>query len=124
MSLNSRALVLASTPCGHERLTAVPFEPAVPAQTLGPGRLLHHAYSSAGQHLEKSAGHLAHLLGHGPEAAANLIEKVFGNDIRERQSRLEDLYKSFNGQPCKSDRPDVVRELKKHCRKLAKYAHP
>ncbi len=91
--------------------------------TVGPGRLLHQAYSVAGRGVEKALGQAAHQLGLGPTATSCRIEKAFGDDNPTRQSRLDSLYDSFQpGRTIENER--LLRTLKHDCQKLLEYALP
>jgi len=91
--------------------------------TIGPGRLLHQAYSITGRAFEKALGRAAHKAGWGPAATSGRIEKAFGDDVRTRQSRLDNIYDSFRGSTTVQNE-GLFCALKKDCKKLLDYALP
>jgi len=90
--------------------------------TVGPGRLLHQAYSVAGRRVEKTIGHAAHKLGLGPGPTTRDIENKFGNGGTTRQSMLDTIYDSFRNNT--TTHHGVLRALKKDCKNLLEYALP
>jgi len=92
---------------------------AVVDMNLGPGRLLNQAYSASGRWVEKGLGLAGHKLGMGPLAVSRRIEKAFGDDSLTRQSKLDNIYDSFQkGTNTQKD------QLNKECQKLLEYALP
>jgi len=87
---------------------------------LGPGRLLHQAYSVGGRWVEKRLGEAGHKLGMGPSAVSLRIEKAFGDDPLTRQSKLDSIYFSFQ----KGTNTQRDRALNRECQKLLEYALP
>ena len=91
--------------------------------TVGPGRLLNHAFSRAGRGFEELLGRAAHHIGAGPIATLRRIEQYFGHDAPTRQSRLDNLFDSLrNGTTIQSE--DFLQALKKESRKLLRFALP
>jgi hypothetical protein len=104
------------------------------SNVLGPGRLLYHAYSYGGLHMEKTIGHVAHRFGYGPAATAERIVEAFGDQVDLKQSLLDDIYDSFDEIPFPNDKGVRELEMKKtekiraklaeDCVELVKYALP
>ena len=91
MSRHSRALVVSDEE--HQLpLASAGGRQVAPHTTSGPGRLLHQAYTSIGQSIEKRANRLAHKVGLDPIAVTEIIEKAFEVTTEERQAKLDDLH--------------------------------
>jgi len=119
---NSLALIPWEDQDREERALPLALRPELGVTTLdtvGPGRLLHVAYSSAGRRLEKTLGQAAHTLGLGPAPTSCRIENAFGDDASTRQSTLDTMYDSFRSDTAEGR----LRVLKKECGKLFEYTH-
>jgi len=92
--------------------------------TVGPGRLLHQAYSAAGRRVEKAIGQAAHKLGLGPGPTSCDIENALGTNSATRQSMLDTIYDSFRNNTTTYDEYAVLCSLKNNCKNLLEYALP
>jgi hypothetical protein len=122
---SSRSLVI-STPDNpplslSERSQHVVACESLPDTIAGPGRLLGSLYSVVGHAIENRTNSAAHILGWGPDAVTDRIQKAFGH-VAKRESMLDALYCSLNGMPGRSK--GDLRTIDKDCLKLMQYALP
>ena len=120
--VNSSALIPWENQDREEQALPLALRPELGVNTLdtvGPGRLLQLAYSSAGRGVEKALGQAAHTLGLGPAPTSCRIENAFGDNACTRQSMLDSMYDSFRNDTAEGR----LRMLKKECGKLFEYTH-
>ncbi|KIJ51249.1 hypothetical protein M422DRAFT_776537 [Sphaerobolus stellatus SS14] len=91
---------------------------------LGPGRLLGEYTQWLGQKLEESIGTWAHYLGYGPFAKATQIEKMFGDDPKEVEKRLDVLYSDISGCFCAFEERKWLDALQQRCDEMMAYTLP
>ena len=85
--VNSSALIPWENQDREEQALPLALRPELGVNTLdtvGPGRLLQLAYSSAGRSVEKALGQAAHTLGFGPAPTSCRIENAFGDNACAR----------------------------------------
>lgn len=88
---------------------------------------MYNFYTSLGRTIEKSANHKAHLVGLGPIALTNRVEKLFGDSPAVRQQKLDNLFYILNSAGDISTQEVGIdfKKLIKECKKLMqKYALP